>query len=83
LADISTSVLIAIYQGDFETVIQELDAIKQSLPLREYEHEVTLCFWLAVHCEDLSIVQLLLEREFVLKQLVATSMVKIECNLNS
>lgn len=66
----------AAYQKNVEQVLEDLDGIKKSSSQKAYEHDITLCFWFAVHLEDLELVQGLLEKEMLVKQLVACAFVK-------
>lgn len=42
--------------------------------MKQYEHDITLVFWFAIHLENLDLAQLLLDKEFLLKQLVACAL---------
>lgn len=55
-------------------VIQEIRNIKNTCSLKQYELDLTLAFWFAVHLEDLPTASALLEEDFLLKQLVACAL---------
>ena len=42
---------------------------------KQYELDLTLAFWFAVHMEDLPTAQALMQEEFLLKQLVACALI--------
>ena len=43
--------------------------------MKQYELDLTLAFWFAVHLEDLPTAQILMKEEFLLKQLVACALI--------
>lgn len=43
--------------------------------MKQYELDLTLAFWFAIHLEDLKTAQALMEEEFLLKQLVACALI--------
>ena len=45
----------------------DLDKLKVATTLKQYEHDLTLVFWFALHLEDLPLVKALLNQEFLLK----------------
>jgi hypothetical protein len=49
---------------------KELDKLKRKLDKREYNHELILAFWFAVHLEDRDMARSMMEDEQLLKQLV-------------
>jgi hypothetical protein len=55
-------------------VLTELDIIKSDTDKKNYEHDLTLVFWFAVHLEDFNMVTALVNREFLLKQLVTCAL---------
>jgi len=58
-----------------DLVLEELQIIKNSGQQKIYEHDLTLVFWFAIHLENLELAQALLDKEFLLKQLVACALI--------
>lgn len=52
----------------------ELNRDKESKSTKQFELDMTLAFWFAVHLEDLPTAQALMKNEFILKQLVACAL---------
>lgn len=63
-----------MFSKNLTALMQELDRMKVTEEIKTYEHELTLVFWFATHLEDLKIASALMNREFLLKQLVACSL---------
>ena len=55
-------------------VLDEILKIKHTESVKQYELDLTLAFWFAIHLEDLKTVQVLMQQEFLLKQLVACAL---------
>ena len=43
--------------------------------MKQYELDLTLAFWFAMHLEDIETARALMEEEFLLKQLVACALI--------
>ena len=54
----------------------DLMMTKRSQPRGKYEYDLMLVFWLAVHLENLEIVQALVDREPIIKKLVTAHNLK-------
>jgi len=65
----------AVFNKKIPMVLDELERIKNAGDQKNYEHDLTLAFWFAIHIEDLAMAQALIEREFLLKQLVACALI--------
>lgn len=55
-------------------MIENLKDLKGSSTIKQFELDLTLAFWFAIHLEDLKAANELLEQEFLLKQLVACAL---------
>ena len=56
-------------------VVSEIRKLKETSSVKQYELDLTLAFWFAIHLEDLKTAQALMEEEFLLKQLVACAII--------
>lgn len=54
-SDLSTPLLMAVFQRSKEAMLQELKNIKNTVNQRTYEQDLTLAFWFAIHLEDLDL----------------------------
>jgi len=79
IQDLITPVLKEIYKKDTRGTLKELDILKRTLveggqrdhhKSRQYDYEITLAFWFALHSENLEIANKLLKRELLLRKLV-------------
>ena len=53
-------------------MVEELDRLKVTLEPKQYDHQVTIAFWFAIHLEIEEIVSALIKREILLKKIVTT-----------
>ena len=67
LGDLKSEFLRAGFARNTKKVVDEIRSSKASLSAKQYELDLTLAFWFAIHMEDLETAQALMSEEFLLK----------------
>lgn len=75
LGDLKCEFLRAGFAKNTKKVVNEIRLAKATMSAKQYELDMTLAFWFAVHMEDLPTAQALMQEEFLLKQLVACALI--------
>ena len=65
--DLKSPFLVAGFLKDSQRVLSELRVIRDTQSMKQYELDLTLAFWFAVHLEDLPTARVLMQEEFLLK----------------
>ena len=67
-SDIKTPVLRMIYWGHEEEAIEQIAELYHSKVWdRDFQYDLLLCFWLAVHCEDVQLTARLMQFDIFLR----------------
>jgi hypothetical protein len=74
VTDLKAEYLKYCFTRNGPKVLDEILKIKRTESVKQYELDLTLAFWFAIHLEDLKTVQVLMQQEFLLKQLVACAL---------
>mmetsp|Transcript_23322 Transcript_23322/g.22953 ORF Transcript_23322/g.22953 Transcript_23322/m.22953 type:complete len:127 (+) Transcript_23322:155-535(+) len=73
---IKKPILRQIFLKNGKKMMEELKKIKEVASEKDFNYELTMAFWFAVHLEDLELASILVDSSILLKQLVI-------CALNS
>jgi hypothetical protein len=56
-----------IFTHEQQAVLNEIDTQRDTFKQSDYEHNIIIAFWFAIHLEDYELTQQLVMREFILK----------------
>lgn len=66
-SDLITPLMTAIFHRNIDAALEELNISKKSGQTKQYDHDLTLAFWFAIHLEDLRLAQTLVAEAHLLK----------------
>lgn len=71
-SEIKSAAFRNIYQGWHKEALKEFDILMQKKNWgNDFQHDLLICFWLAVHCEDVALTNRIMDYDIYLRQLVA------------